>query len=580
MESAKTLSQIAEERIETDILIIGGGTSGCMAAYEAKKQDPDLKVTILEKADIQRSGCLAAGMNAINAYLHPGETPESFTKYVRYDACGLIREDLVLSMAKEINNSVHLVESWGLPIKKDAAGNYEKRGRWNVKINGESLKPIIANAAKKAGAKIINRVVVTNYLLDGDRVVGAMGFGVRDGKTYIVKAKATIIATGGASGIYKPNNTGDARHKMWYSPFNTGAGYAMGIRAGAEMTSFEMRFVALRIKDILSPTGTLALGFSAPQVNAKGEKFMQTRYSHLGGERAPTAIRVYAPTKEVKEGRGPVYMDTRHLNPEQARELKEAYLDMYPDTVLYWTANKFDPSKDVVEIAGTEPYIVGGHCQAGYWIDKSRRTTLYGLYAAGDVAGGAPYKFVSGCWAEALIAARAAAKEAATISRRKLKAEDINREKGRTYVPYFHYKTQGDGIFPEEMEARLQKVMDEYAGGVSTFYEMNDERLLVARNKVQRMKEQTRFMVARDGHELMLAHEVIDRLDIAEVLIEHLITRKETRWPGFQTRLDHPERDDFNWLKFVNSRRNRESGEVEIILRDVETIVPGDRYLP
>jgi adenylylsulfate reductase subunit A len=573
--------KIAEqEQIDADILIIGGGTAGCMAAVEAKRLNPKLKVVIMEKAHIDRSGCLAGGMNAINVYLHPGETPESFTRYVRWQAMGICREDLTLSMIKEVNQAVKRVEGWGLPIKKDKNGNYLRRGRWNVQIDGESLKPILAKAVAESGVVILNRVVATNFILDGNRVVGVFGFGVRDGKFYIVKAKATIIATGGASGIYRPNNPGSARHTMWYPPFNTGSGYAMGIRAGAEMTSFEMRFIALRTKDVICPTGTLALGFSAPQVNAKGEQYMKTRYAHLGGEGAPTPIRVYAPTVEVKEGRGPCFMDTRHLSPELVRELKASYLNMYPAMVLYLTANQIDPSKEPIEISGTEPYIVGGHCQAGYWVNLDRQTTLQGLFAAGDVAGGVPYKFVSGCWAEGVIAARSAVKFAGTHDHGKIKDGQVKAEKERVFAPLLRFKDIGEGVLPEEAEEHLQKVMDEYAGGIGTFYEMNEERLIVAKKRLQKLRDQIKYFIARDLHELMLAHEVIDRIDVAQVLVEHLLFRKETRWPGYQTRLDYPERDDENWLCFVNSKRNLKTGKIEIFKVPYKQIVPGDRYKP
>lgn len=566
-------------KMETDILIVGGGTAGCLAAVEAREKAPELKVTIMEKAHIDRSGCLAAGMNAINAYLNPGETPESFVRYVRYDACGLIREDLVLSMAREINRVVARVEQWGLPIVKDEQGRYAARGRWNIKINGESLKPIIARAAREAGAEVLNRVVAVNFLVVDGQVAGAVGFGVRDGKYYIVKAKSVIVATGGAAGLYKPNNDGGAHHKMWYSPFNTGAGYAMGIRAGAEMTSLEMRFIALRLKDILSPTGTLALGFGAAQVNAQGEQFMKTRYQHLGGEGAPTPVRVYGPTRENKEGRGPCYLDTRHLSPERVYELKAAYLDMYPNTVLYWAANGFDPAQEPVEIQGTEPYIVGGHCQAGYWVTPDRATTLPGLYAAGDVSGGAPYKFVSGCWAEGVIAARSAVDWARTSERREIPEQLLIAENNRTFAPLRRWLRERDGVRPREMEERLQKIMDQYAGGIATFYETTEAFLQTALRHLHRLQKQVPYLVASDLHELMQAHEVIDRLDLAEVVVRHLLYRQETRWPAFQTRLDYPERNDFQWLKFVNSRR-RVTGEIEMLTRPYEQIVSGDRYLP
>ncbi len=571
-EKNTTQAEIEEERITTDILIIGGGAAGCLAAIEAKEKDPRLKITIMEKAHIDRSGCLAAGINAINAYINPGETPESFVKHVRQDAMGLVREDLVKSIAEELNNSVQRVEKWGLPILKDKDGNYQPRGRWNIKINGEALKPIIAEAAKKSGATILNRVVATNYLINKDRVIGATGLGIRDGKFYIIQAKATIIATGGASGVYKPNNDGTAHHKIWYSPFNTGAGYAMGIRAGAEMTSFEMRFIALRTKDAIAPTGTLALGFGAPQLNSLGEDFMEEKYKEYGGNRAATAIRVYAPTKEMKEGRGPCYLDTTHLDKSQTKELKEAYLDMYPLQVLHWAANKIDPSKEPIEIQGTEPYIVGGHCQAGYWITPQRETTLEGLYAAGDVAGGSPYKFASGCFAEGILAARAATKYVQEHPNITPDEDEIKKEKDQVFKPLKRQREKGDGVTPKEMEERLQKVMDEYAGGIKTYYEMTEEGLKIALRQLRGLKDQTKYLITKDLHELMLAHEVKDRIDVAEVLVHHLRYRKETRWPGFQTRPDYPERDDKNWLKFVNSVKNRKTGEVEVYTRPYEPL--------
>ncbi len=568
------------EKIQTDVLIIGGGTAGCLAATELRERFPHLKVTIMEKAHIDRSGCLAGGMNAINAYLNPGETPESFVRYVRFDSCGLLREDLVKSQAELFEYGVKKVERWGLPILSDEKGNYLPRGRWNIKINGESLKPILAKAVREAGARILNWIVATNFLTKDNRVIGAAGFSLRNGKFYVVTAKAVIVATGGAAGLYRPNNTHDAQNKTWYSPYNTGAGYAMGIRAGAEMTSFEMRYIALRTKDAIAPTGTIALGVGAPQINGKGEKFMATKYAHLGGDNAPTPYRAYGPVMELKEGRGPVYLDTRHITPEQLRQLKVAFLDMYPSQVLYWISNGIDPSREPVEVQTTEPYLVGGHCQAGYWVDIDRRTTVDGLYAAGDVAGGAPYKFVSGCWAEGVIAARAAGKYAEQVRHDEPDSDDLDREQQRVFRPLHRHGKVFAGIRAVDVESRLQKILEEYAGGASRYYEMNEEQLLLARKYLARIPSQLGLLVAEDLHDLMKVHEVLDRIDVAQVLVEHLLHRKETRWPAFQTRMDYPERDDTNWLKFVNSRRDPATGAITMIDRPYHQLIPGDRYKP
>lgn len=563
--------------LAADVVIVGGGTAGCMAAVAAKEARPDLRVLIVEKAAIDRSGCLAAGMNAINAYLHPGETPESYTRYARYDACGLVREDLVQSGAALLNEAVARLEAWGLPIQKDAGGAYARRGRWNLKIHGEGLKPLLAAAARRAGAEIAERVAAVDLIVRDGRAVGLFGLGARDGSFYVIRAGAVIISTGGAAGIYRPVNPASGAALGWYCPFNAGTGYAMGLRAGAEMTSLEMRFIALRTKGILCPTGTLALGFGARQINARGEEYMR-RLAEVGGEGAPTCYRIMGPIREIKEGRGPCYLDTRGLDALRVKEAKEAFLEMYPGIVLYWTANDLDPGREPVEITGTEPYLVGGHCQAGFWVDTERRTTLAGLYAAGDAAGGYPGKFVSGCLAEGIIAGRAAAAEAQAPP-----APDTDlcaAERERILQPLRLPARAGIDPAPTDFLERLQWVTEFYAGGAASFYELNEERLAVARRELERLAERVRDIRARDCHELIAAHEAADRLVTARAMVEHLLYRRETRWPGFQTRLDFPARDDHRWLVFVNSIYDRDSGRFSIMERPYNQIIPGDRYLP
>ncbi|HID07582.1 MAG TPA: FAD-dependent oxidoreductase, partial [Armatimonadetes bacterium] len=321
---------------DADFAIIGGGTAGCMTAIRLRELRPNARIVIIEKANIIRSGCLAAGLNAINAYIHPGETPESFTRFVRFDAIGLVREDLVITMAERLNEGVERMDSWGLPIRKDGNGNYARRGRWGVIIAGECLKPILAEQVARANITVLNRVNVTNLLTDDGHVAGVIGFGVRDGMIHVVRAPIVIVATGGTAGLYRPNNSAGAHHTMWYCPFNAGTGYAIGIRAGAEMTSFEMRFVAVRTKDVIAPTGTLALLFNAPLVNARGEQFMVERFAHVGGNSAPTCLRAFAIVQENKEGRGPCFMDMRHVCRERIEQLYTAYLDMFPSAALAW----------------------------------------------------------------------------------------------------------------------------------------------------------------------------------------------------------------------------------------------------
>lgn len=389
--------------LTTDFLIIGGGTAGCYAALTFAEVSGG-NVLIAEKANIKRSGCLAAGVNAINAYIVPGKTPEDYVDYARRDAEDIVRDDLLRTMAEGLNRTAAKMERLGLTILKDEQGQYVTRGNRNIKINGENIKPILAGAvASCPQITVLNRVNVFDYIIKQGRIQGAYAIAVDEPVLYVISAKAVLCATGGASGLYRPNHPGFSRHKMWYPPFNTGAGYAMGIRGGAEMTTLEMRFIALRCKDTIAPTGTLAQGVGARQINALGEVYEQ-KYG------ITTSQRVYGTVTENREGRGPCYLRTAGITKTQEEDLQKAYLNMAPGQTLRWIESRQTPGRKNVEIEGTEPYIVGGHTASGYWVDVNRETTIRGLYAAGDVAGGCPQKYVTGAFAEGEIAAKSAAR--------------------------------------------------------------------------------------------------------------------------------------------------------------------------
>ncbi len=566
-------------RLETDVVIIGGGTAGCCAALTLGEQS-SYKILILEKANIERSGCLAAGVNALNAYITKGQTPQDYVNYATKDAAGIVREDLLLSMSQRLNKVTHKLEALGLVILKDEQGEYVARGNRNIKINGENIKSILADAVYASkNVQVLNQVNAIDYKMVDGKVAGAYAIGVEEEIFYHIKAKVVICATGGASGIYKPNNPGFSRHKMWYSPFNTGAGYAMGIRAGAEMTTFEMRFIALRCKDTISPTGTIAQGLGAKQVNSLGEVYE----IHYGNT---TSERVYGTVKENEAGRGPCYLKTEGISEGEEQELLKAYLNMSPAQTLKWIEDGKGPSRENVEIEGTEPYIVGGHTASGYWVAEDRSTTLSGLFAAGDVAGGCPQKYVTGALAEGEIAAEAAI---AYIEREYMEQEGeekMNNRKepqsGNTqdkdtlneideallkYEEVKDYIGEKTTLYNvEEVEEAMQKVMDTYAGGISVGYRYNEKQLLKARDKINALVELSRTLKVKDMYELMKLYELIDRLQVAQVLIEHLRARKETRWHSFAEHTDYPEQDD-KWLKYVNSKKV--NGNIEIILRDL-----------
>lgn len=555
-------------RLTTDVLIIGGGTAGCYAALTIREKS-DASIIIAEKANIKRSGCLAAGVNAINAYIVEGRKPEDYVEYAKKDADDIVREDLLLTMSERLNEVTAKMEKLGLVILKDENGRYVARGNRNIKINGENIKPILADAVNSLeNVIVINRLNITDYIVKDNTILGAVGFNIDTGEAYEIRAKKVLCATGGAAGLYKPNNPGFSRHKMWYPPFNTGAGFAMGINAGAEMTTFEMRFIALRCKDTIAPTGTIAQGVGAKQVNSLGEVY-ENRYG------LTTSQRVYGTVRENIEGRGPCYLRTEGISSEQDESLKKAYLNMAPSQTLKWIESGKNPSEQNVEIEGTEPYIVGGHTASGYWVDTNRRTTINGLYAAGDVAGGCPQKYVTGAMAEGEIAAEDIVKElnrsditenAFSQSTADEYADKLTDERIKEYNEYLRREDKDTIFSTEELEEAMQKVMDTYAGGIGSHYQFNEKQLKLAKEKIEQIETLSEKANAKDYHELMFVYELKERLTVCQVLIEHLKARKETRWHGFAENLDYPEKSD-EWLKYVNTRKV--DGRIEVKYRNL-----------
>ena len=555
----------------TDVLIIGGGTAGCFAGITLGKKK-DLDVLIVEKANIVRSGCLAAGVNAINAYITKGRVPQDYVDYCKKDADGIVREDLLLSMSERLNHVTKIMEDLGLVILKDENGDYVARGNRNIKINGENIKPILADAVKKQdNVTVINHLNITDFIVENNEIKGAYGFDVNNAEFYEINAKAVLVATGGAAGLYRPNNPGFSRHKMWYPPFNTGAGYAMGINAGAEMTTFEMRFIALRCKDTIAPTGTIAQGVPAKQLNSNGEVY-ENKYG------LTTSQRLYGTVTENREGRGPCYLGTKGISREQEEDLYKAYLNMAPSQTLKWLEAAGGPSEENVEIEGTEPYIVGGHTASGYWVDNNRETTIHGLFAAGDVAGGCPQKYVTGALAEGEIAAQAIAERLEGSGKgfvvNEVADSELSENAFAKKSEYERFLNNKHGLVDiEQTEEAMQKIMDQYAGGISTDYQYNEARLELADEKIKFLEQSIDNLAAQDADDLLRIYEIRERLTVCRSVIAHLKARKETRWHSFAENMDYPAKSD-DWLKYVNSRK--ENGEIKIIIRDL--VRGGDSY--
>ncbi len=612
--------------VNTDLLIVGGGMSACgaavEAAYWAKKHN--LKVTLVDKAAVDRSGAVAMGLSAINQYvdLVSGKnTVKDYVDYVRNDLMGITREDLVANIARHVDSTVHLFEKWGLPIWKDEEGNYVHEGRWQLMINGESYKVVVAEAAKNALGmeNIYERIFIVEPLMDGDVCSGALGFSVRENKFYVFKAKATLVALGGAVHVFKPRSSGEGLGRAWYPPWNSGSSAYLTLRAGAEMTCQEVRFIPVRFKDAYGPVGAWFLLFKSRATSSLGGEYMAERKDELENwlpygkvKPIPANLRNWLGMMDVMDGKGPIYMRTEEAIQKIADEYKddpkaykkkmkhleeeawEDFLDMTISQALLWASTNVFPEQEASEIAAAEPYFIGSHSGAsGAWVSGPKdlapaeyfwgypnMSTIKGMFCAGDASGASSHKFSSGSHAEGRIAAKGAL-EYIVKENPQLKYDNaaIDEMKARILKPLeiyeAHAKETSDPninpnyIRPKMFMFRLQKIMDEYAGGVSSQFKTNKPLLEKGLQLLNFLKEDAEKLAAEDLHELMRCWENIHRMWQAEAHVRTILFREETRWPGYYYRADTPKIDNDKWLKFANIKWDPKTGEWSTFTKDI-----------
>ncbi len=613
--------------VKTDVLICGGGMAACGAAIEAAHwaKANNLKVTLVDKAAMDRSGAVAMGLSAINQYVGVKDgqnTIHDYVNYVRNDLMGVTREDLVASIARHVDSSVHLFEKFGLPIWKDADGMYVHEGRWQLMINGESYKVIVAEAAKNALGvdNIYERVFIVEPLVKDGKIQGAVGFSTRENKFYVFKAKTVLALMGGAVHVFKPRSVGEGLGRSWYPPFNSGASAYFTIKAGAEMTCQEVRFIPVRFKDAYGPVGAWFLLFKSRATNGLGENYMETRRDELQKwqpyglvKPVPANLRNWLMMLDVMDGKGPIYMRTEEAiaklseevtdEKERKKKLKELeseawedFLDMTISQAILWAATDTMPEQKPSEIAACEPYFIGSHSGAsGAWVSGpediapknyfwgyTNMCTIKGLFAAGDASGASSHKFSSGSFTEGRIAAKAAVKFCVE-NPDEPQVDDAEVEKLREWIlaPLDLYeKTKNASTDPnvnpnylKPMQAmfRLQKIMDEYAGGVSVNFTTNQQLLEKGLELLKWLKEDMEKMGAQDLHELQRAWENYHRTWQAEAHIRTILFREETRWPGYYFRADFPEMKK-DWEVFANCVYHRDSGEWEMLKRPIEYV--------
>ena len=629
---------------EVDILIVGGGMAACGTAFEVKKwASDDTKILLCDKAALDRSGAVAQGLSAINTYIGTN-SPEDYVRMVRNDLMGLVREDLIFDLGRHVDDSVHLFEEWGLPVwKKDEAGKTldgkkglelgslkggatpVRTGKWQIMINGESYKKIVAEAAKTALGmdNIIERCFIVELLLDANnpnQVAGAVGFSVRENIVYIIKAKTIMVACGGAVNIYQPRSVGEGKGRAWYPVWNAGSTYTMAMKVGAELSMMENRFTPARFKDGYGPVGAWFLLFKAKTLNGLGEDFAGSaaakaelaKYAPYGTAAVtPTCLRNHLMLTEMKAGRGPIIMDTvtalatlgKTMDKKELKHLEseawEDFLDMTCGQANLWCATNTEPEKKNSEVMPTEPYLLGSHSGCcGMWVSGpdedwvpaaykwghkgkvyNRMTTVVGLFTSGDGVGCSGHKFSSGSHAEGRMVAKQMVKFVRdnadfkpALKQSATELVDLVYKPVRTYLDNCAYTTAVDinpaYVKPSGMALRLMKATHEYGAGTATFYQTSTKSLEIVMDLLATMREDCEKLGAGDLHELMRAWEIYHRIWTVEAHLRHIQFRKETRYPGFYYQADYPGQDDANWFCFVNSKYDPAAGKWDVFKKD------------
>ena len=640
----------AVEEREVDILIVGGGMAACGAAFEIKKWAGDKKILLCDKAAMERSGAVAQGLSAINTFIGDN-SPDDYVRMVRNDLMGIVREDLIFDLGCHVDDSVHLFEEWGLPIwKKSAEGKTldgkkgqtmgtlksgaqpVRTGKWQIMINGESYKRVVAEAAKKAlgDDNILERVFIVKLLLDANvenQIAGALGFSVRENKVYVIKCKTMMVACGGAVNIYQPRSVGEGKGRAWYPVWNSGSTYTLCMQVGAELSMMENRFTPARFKDGYGPVGAWFLLFKAKTLNGLGENFAASdaakkeleNYAPYGTAAiTPTCLRNHLMLFEMKAGRGPIIMDTvtalaalgKTMDKKELKHLEseawEDFLDMTCGQANLWCAQNCEPEKKNSEVMPTEPYLLGSHSGCcGLWTSGpdldwipdaykikarngkvyNRMTTVEGLFTAGDGVGCSGHKFSSGSHAEGRMAAKQMARYARdfadftpTLKQSATELVDVAYKPVRTFLEFSGYTTAIDinpnYMKPNGMMYRLMKAGHEYGAGTATFYMTSTKCLEILMDLLATMREDCEKLAAGDLHELMRAWEIQHRIWTLEAHIRHIQFRKETRYPGFYYQSDYPGQDDENWFCFTNSKYDFVNDKWECFKRDYIKIIP------
>ncbi|MFF2816276.1 fumarate reductase/succinate dehydrogenase flavoprotein subunit [Kitasatospora cineracea] len=558
-------------RLECDVLVIGGGTAGSMAAIAAA--EAGARVLLLEKAHVRHSGALAMGMDGVNNAIVPGRAdPDAYVAEITRANDGIVNQATVRQTARRGFAMVQRLERYGVKFEKDEHGEYAVRqvhrsGSYVLPMpEGKDVKKVLYRVLRERRMRekvtIENRVMPVRVLTSGGRAVGAAGFDTRSGEFVLVSAGAVVLATGPCGRLGLPAS--GYLYGTYENPTNAGDGYAMAYHAGAELSGTECYQVNPLIKDYNGPAcAYVANPFGGYQVNRHGERFVDSDY-WSGQMMAEFAV-------ELASDRGPVYLRTTHL-PEETVQALESILHTTerPSRGTFHAGRGHDYRTHDVEMHISEIGLCGGHSASGVWVDENAATTVPGLYAAGDLAC-VPHNYMIGAFVFGELAGTHAAGQLPAV-RPELPQDQIADAHRLVYRALEH----PDGPPQQQVEYKLRRFVNDYIAPPKT-----GARLSVALDHFERMRGEVASIGARTPHELMRAVEVDFIRDCAEMAARASLARDESRWGLYHQRLDRPERDDTGWFRHLNLRKRAGDGAMEFLTRPVAPyLVPVDGLEP
>lgn len=543
------LSVVRETGLDSDVLVIGGGTAGCLAAIAARERGA--RVVVVEKGgSITRSGSCASGMDHYNAILGEGpwDTPEAHLESLPNSRPGLTDMRVAAVYARENKRVFDYLEGIGVPFRDGKTGQYLRiagmggKQTQTVSFEGARIKPIVAAQVKKLGINVLERVAVLGLLTGVGRVAGALGFQVRNGEMFVLKAKTVVVATGGAGRLYPPPY--GQPFAIGHPPYNTGDGHMMAFQAGAALTNMEFIGCAVSPKGFNVPGITGFLSKGAYLINSRGERYMFNY--HPWGEHAPRNLVAYAMYKEYEEGRGQCYVDCRHLTQEAIEFIKRGIRNERITLLDYFAARGIDIARDPIPFE-VRRYGVEG---TGLMIDERCASTVEGLFAAGDCTN-TTYALSGACTFGFVAGARAAEEALRFKGEVEVDVQLVAEFREKIFAPL----VRKEGVHYSEVERELRQIMVNQVGFVR-----DDGGLLEAITRLKGLQKETVKLVAGNYHELMRANETYNLVDTALLVATAARERKESRVGLSHNRSDFPQRDDKNWRRFIILSRSGDGG--------------------